>query len=191
MLTNRDKQLLKFIEKYKSISTQQAINIFFNGLKESAIRRLNQLEKSGELTHYYINKNKLYRLVGENKTISEHDNYILDFYSWIYKNEGEVIDFQTSVHCLNGLLIPDAFTKFKMKYEDEEYIINAYLEIDFTHYTDELKIKTLYQKLYNESNEYWILIVARPTKGLRINPSDFDVIYTDLKFNNLKRLIFQ
>lgn len=65
MLTNRDKQLLKFIEKYKSISTQQAINIFFNGLKESAIRRLNQLEKSGELTHYYINKNKLYRLVGE------------------------------------------------------------------------------------------------------------------------------
>ena len=83
MLTNRDKQLLKFIEKYKSISTQQAINIFFNGLRESAIRRLNQLEKSGKLTHYYINKNKLYRLVGENKTISEHDNYILDFYSWI------------------------------------------------------------------------------------------------------------
>ena len=46
MLTNRDKQLLKFIEKYKSISTQQAINIFFNCLIESAIMRLNQLENS-------------------------------------------------------------------------------------------------------------------------------------------------
>lgn len=29
MLTGRDKQLLKFIEKYGGISTQQAINIFF------------------------------------------------------------------------------------------------------------------------------------------------------------------
>ena len=46
MLTNRDKQLLKFIENYGGISTQQATNIFFDGLRESATRRLNHLLSS-------------------------------------------------------------------------------------------------------------------------------------------------
>lgn len=197
MLTNRDKQLLKFIEKYKSISTQQAINIFFNGLRESAIRRLNQLEKSGELTHYYINKNKLYRLVGENKTISEHDNYILDFYSWIYKNEGEVIYFKKNPIYLNGMLIPDALLKIKIPYENEEYIIDILLEIDYTHYTENTKF-ILYEKLYRENilkefcgeSIFPIIVIARPTQGIRYNSKNFDVIYTTLKFDNLLRMIF-
>ena len=56
MLTNRDKQLLKFIENYGGISTQQATNIFFDGLRESATRRLNHFEKLKELESYYIGK---------------------------------------------------------------------------------------------------------------------------------------
>lgn len=190
MLTSRDKQLLKFIENYGGISTQQAINIFFDGLRESATRRLNQFEKSKVLESYYIGKNKIYRLLGS-KEMKEHEKIKLDFYSWIYKNDGEVIEFQLEPKLFNGLLRPDIYTEFKMEYEGEKYIIKAYVEIDLNHYTDVDKIRTLYQKFYNENEGEWLLIIARPTRGLMFSPDDFDVLYTDIHFTNLKCLIFQ
>lgn len=190
MLTNRDKQLLKFIENYGGISTQQATNIFFDSLRESATRRLNHFEKLKELESYYIGKNKIYKLLGT-KEMKEHEKIKLDFYSWIYKNDGEVIEFQLEPKLLNGLLRPDIYTEFKMDYEGEKYLIKAYVEIDLNHYTDVDKIRTLYQKFYNENEGEWLLIIARPTRGLMFSPNDFDVLYTDIHFNNLKHLIFQ
>ena len=197
-LQNRDRQLLIFLEEHKAITTKQATNIFFDMLDKSAIRRLNQLENVGILTHYYRGKNKVYKLIDEKKELSEHDILIYDFYSWIYKNGGQVIEFKKDPHYFKGMLIPDALVKFKIPYNGINYTCFVLLEIDYTHYTSENKILTFYPKLYREqvlkeycgAAEFPFIVIARPTPGIRIQPREIEVIYTDLKFNNLLRLMW-
>ncbi|MDU2682160.1 MAG: hypothetical protein E7C50_09760, partial [Clostridium sp.] len=70
------------------------------------------------------------------------------------------------------------------------------LEVDYTHYTDNIKLSTMYEKLYNERELYEefkgtfpIVIIARPTPGIRYNSNNFEVIYTDLQYSNLERLL--
>ena len=196
-LQNRDRQLLIFLEEHKAITTKQATNIFFDMLDKSAIRRLNQLENVGILTPYYRGKNKVYKLIDEKKELSEHDILIYDFYSWIYKNGGQVIEFKKDPHYFKGMLIPDALVKFKIPYNGINYTCFVLLEIDYTHYTSENKILTFYPKLYREqvlkeycgAAEFPFIVIARPTPGIRIQPREIEVIYTDLKFNNLLRLM--
>ena len=195
-LQSRDRQVLRFLEEHRAITTQQAINIFFK--KDiSAYRRLNQLEEAGILESYTKGKNKVYKLSGETKEQSEHDLLIYDFYSWIYSKGGEVLDFKKNPHYFKNTLIPDALVKFKLPYEGQNYLCYALLEIDYTHYSSEEKIMTLYPKLYREQvlkeycglAEFPFVIVARQTKGIILRPKEIDVIYSDLKFNNLDRLL--
>ena len=195
-LQSRDRQVLRFLEEHRAITTQQAINIFFK--KDiSAYRRLNQLEDAGILEHYMIGRNKVYKLSGESRQLSCHDTLIYDFYAWIYSKNGVVLDFKKNPHYFKNQLIPDALVKFKLPYEGQNYLCYALLEIDYTHYSSEEKIMTLYPKLYREQvlkeycglAEFPFVIVARQTKGIILRPKEIDVVYSDLKFNNLDRLL--
>lgn len=62
MLTDRDKKVLSFIEKYGALTIQQASTLFFNNLNVSCTRRLLQLESQGLLKSYTrtITKEKAY-----------------------------------------------------------------------------------------------------------------------------------
>lgn len=198
MITSRDKEVFKFLEKYRAISSQQAKYIFFDGLESSSIRRLNKLEEIGALKSYAIGKNKVYSY-NEAKEISEHDLLILDFYAWIYKQGGKVIEFIKEPKYFNGLLRPDGLIKFEIPYHDKLFQICAFLEVDFKHYTENTKISTMYTKLYNEEvlkefcgdMEFPLVIIARPTPGIRYNSNLFTCIYTDLRYMDLLKLIFK
>lgn len=191
-MTARDKEVLRFIEENKAISTQQATIIFFDNLEKSAIRRLNQLEDEGILASYTIGKNKVYKYPGE-KDISRHDLYILDFYAWIYKQGGEVVEFTKTPHYFKSLLIPDALIKFKIPYKGKMPTAYVLLEIDYTHYTENTKLNTWYEKLYRDevlkdycgNAQFPFVVLARPTPGIRYNSNNFNIIYTDLKFSKL------
>ena len=195
-LQNRDRQVLRFLEEHRAITTQQAINIFFK--KDiSAYRRLNQLEEAGILQSYMRGKNKVYKLSGETKELSEHDLLIYDFYSWIYSKGGEVIEFKKNPHYFKSMLIPDAAVKFRLPYEGQVYTIYSLVEIDLNHYTDNTKMNVWYEKLYREQTlkqwcgaaEFPFIIIARPTAGIRYNSNNFNCVYCDLKFTNLDRLL--
>ena len=195
-LQSRDRQVLRFLEEHRAITTQQAINIFFK--KDiSAYRRLNQLEEAGILESYMRSKNKVYKLAGETKELSEHDLLIYDFYSWIYSKGGEVLDFKKNPHYFKNALIPDGLFKFRLPYEGQTYTCYVLLEIDLNHYTEADKIMTLYPKLYREQilkeycglAEFPFVIIARATTGIRVQPKEIDIIYSDLKFTNLDRLL--
>lgn len=196
MLTQRDKQLLIYLERNKAISTQQATNIFFEGLEKSAIRRLNQLEDLELIESYKIGTQKIYKWPGA-KELSQHDIYILDFYAWVYGSGGELIEFKKTPHYFNNLLIPDGLFKFKIPYEGHSYTIYVLLEIDYTHYTENSKLNVWYEKLYREdvlkeycgTAQFPFVIVARPTPGIRYNSKNFNIIYTDLKFSNILPLM--
>ena len=195
-LQSRDRQVLRFLEEHRAITTQQAINIFFKN-DISAYRRLNQLEEAGILESYMRSKNKVYKLAGETKELSEHDLLIYDFYSWIYSKNGVVIDFKKNPHYFKNALIPDALVKFKFPYEGQVYTIYSLLEIDLNHYTDNTKMNVWYEKLYREqvlkswcgAAEFPFIIIARPTQGIRYNSKNFNCVYCDLKFTNLDRLL--
>ena len=195
-LQSRDRQVLRFLEEHRAITTQQAINIFFK--KDiSAYRRLNQLEEAGILESYTKGKNKVYKLAGETKELSEHDLLIYDFYSWIYSKNGVVIDFKKNPHYFKNQLIPDGLFKFRLPYEGQTYTCYVLLEIDLNHYTEADKIMTLYPKLYREQilkeycglAEFPFVIIARATTGIRVQPKEIDIIYSDLKFTNVDRLL--
>lgn len=194
-LTQRDKNVIKFIEENRAITTTQATQIFFNGLTVSAIRRLNQLEDDKILESYMVGKSKVYKLP-ETKELSQHDLLILDFYAWVYANGGQVTDFKKTPRYFKGLLIPDALLKIDLPHNGDVYEVTILLEIDYTHYTPETKLNTWYEKLYREEvlksycSDFPLVIIARPTKGLRYNSKNFEVLYTDLRFTNLIQLMF-
>ncbi|WP_265976222.1 hypothetical protein, partial [Brucella intermedia] len=106
----------------------------------------------------------------------------------------DLIDIKIEPEYLKGLIRPDAYVLFR--HEDYKYI--ALLEVDYTHYTDNIKMNTLYEKLYSERENYKeffgtfpIVVIARSTKGIRYNSGNFEVIYTDLSYSNLEGLLLQ
>lgn len=191
MITNRDKEVLRWIEDYKSITLKQATALFFNNNYKSASRRMAQLEEM-EVLKSYISKAKSEKVYYQEKKVNDHRLYIYDYLKELKKLNCDLLDIKIEPSFLKGNIKPDAYVVFK--YGEYKYI--TLLEVDYTHYTDNTKLNTLYEKLYIERDEYKefmgtfpILVIARPTKGIRYNSSNFCIIYTDLLYYNLKTLL--
>lgn len=187
MLTDRDLEILEWIDKYKAISVEQARYIFFKGSYEAARRRLSILEKD-KIIKSYISRTTKQKVYYIDKKISDHDLYILDYLKELKKLNCEIIDIKLKPQYLDGLIVPDAFVKFKYS----KYTFNTLLEVDFAHPTEELKLNTLYEKLAKECNRYsefnnrsFILVNTKPVIQTVYNSKNYDSIYTDLKYTNL------
>ena len=115
------------------------------------------------------------------------------FFNGVYES-AKIRNIKIQPRYLNDGLRPDAFIEFQ--YENDVYFI--LLEIDYTHYTSNMKMQ-LYEMLYNRQElqkecygTFPIVIITRPHLNcIRYNSNNFDIIYTDLKFSNLDRLLFQ
>jgi len=191
VLTERDRDVLKWIENYKAITLKQANTLFFNNYK-SCSRRLKQLEEEEKILKSYqnsITKEKVYYV--ENK-ISAHDLFIYDFYAKLVQEGAKIRKFKKQPQYLSGLIRPDGF--FEFEYEGNLYFI--LLEIDLTHFTSTSKFG-LYEKLFKENeiqkecyNTFPIVTVIRPTNNdIRYNSNNFEVVYLDFKFTNFRQLI--
>ncbi|NFO32002.1 hypothetical protein FDB41_15645 [Clostridium botulinum] len=192
MLTERDRQVLKWIEDYKSISVPQATELFFNGTYESCRRRLKQLEDM-ELLKSYISQFSREKVYYQEKKLKDHELLVYDFLKVIKKEGAEIKTIKIQPQYLKGLIRPDAYIEFV--YKNSLYFI--ILEVDYTHYTSNIKMQ-LYEKLYREGTlqkqcygTFPIVIISRPSlNDVRYNSSNFDVIYTDLHYNNLHSFLF-
>ncbi|NFI81495.1 hypothetical protein FDA42_12650 [Clostridium botulinum] len=192
MLTERDRQVLKWIEDYKAISVLQATELFFNGTYESCRRRLKQLEDM-ELLKSYISQFSREKVYYQEKKLKDHELLVYDFLKVVKKRGGEIRQIKLQPQYLKGLIRPDAYIEFTL--ENNLYFI--ILEVDYTHYTSNIKMQ-LYEKLYREGTlqkqcygTFPIVIISRPSlNDVRYNSSNFDVIYTDLHYNNLHSFLF-
>lgn len=192
MLMQRDKLILKHIEQYRGITIKQAQYLFFNKSYENARRRLSDLEnKMGLVKSYKSNysKEKVFIL---DKKISDHDLITLDYLKFLAANECEILEVKMQPKYLKGIIRADAFVIFKK----DGYKYFTILEVDYTHYTENTKFQ-LYEKLYRDKEleakcegTFPILIVARPTPGVRYNSKNFEIIYTDLNYDNLSTHLF-
>lgn len=193
MITDRDKEVLKWIEGYKAITLRQATELFFKGNYKGASRRMVQLEDMGVLKSY-ISKAKKEKVYYQEKEVNDHRLYIYDYLKELKRLGCKLIDVKIEPIYLDGLIRPDAYVLFR--YEDYKYI--TLLEVDYTHYTDNIKMNTLYEKLYSERGNYKeffgtfpMIVISRPSKGIRYNSSNFEVIYTDLSYSKLEQLLLQ
>lgn len=192
MLTERDRQVLRWIEDYKAISVPQATELFFNGIYESCRRRLKQLEDM-ELLKSYISQFSREKIYYQEKKLKDHELLVYDFLKVIKKEGAEIKSIKIQPQYLKGLIRSDAY--IECIYEKNLYFI--ILEVDYTHYTSNIKMQ-LYEKLYKEGTlqkqcygTFPIVIISRPTlNDVRYNSSNFDVIYTDLHYNNLQSFLF-
>lgn len=158
-----DKDLLKFIENFKSITVKQAEIMFYKN-NNNARRRLKELEQQGILKSYKYNKTSLAYTFKEFKEISEHDTIRNDFVAQLVVQGSTIIDFKLTPRLLNGMIIPDLF----IKYSYQSNIYTSYVEVDLTHFTNDSKI-TLYNKLH-EKEEFNLFILRDSVPKFRILP---------------------
>ncbi len=151
IITDRDKEILKFIENYGAISIKQCNKLFIKS-ETNCKKRLKQLEEAGKLKSYIIGgtRQKGYYV---NKPKTLHDIYVIDVYVKLVELGATILNFkQTPYLKINSrTIVPDGY----ISYELNEKKKNLYIEIDYTHFTGQDKIN-LYEKL---EGDFDLLIV--------------------------------
>lgn len=158
-----DKQILKFIENFKSITVKQAEIMFYKN-NNNARRRLKELEEQGILKSYKYNKSALAYTYKEFKEISEHDTIRNDFVAQLVSQGSTINSFKLTPRVLNGMVIPDLY----IEYTYQNSIYKSYVEVDLTHFTGDSKI-TLYNKL-KEKEDFNLFILRDSVPKFRILP---------------------
>lgn len=145
-ITDKDHQVLLFVEKYGSITISQTQKMYYNTQKygyDIARRRLKKLVDYGKLKvarDPYGNENVYYM----DKKLSYHDLLVLSYYAELKSIGAEIKCFKPKIEWLNGNLISDAYCV----YEIEDNIYFDIVEVVRTHGVNKEK----YYKLY-KSNE--------------------------------------
>lgn len=113
MITQRDREILKFVDEYGYITIEQAKVLFFNDKNlgtgyEMARRRLSMLVKAGELKSGKIqtnNKNVYYKGIKP----SYHNITIIDCLCKLVEVGAKIIRFEKNKSWLDDLIISDAY----------------------------------------------------------------------------------
>lgn len=191
MLTQRDKDILIYLEKYHAISIKQAYRMFYYDTKtgyDVARKRLRQLEKMG-LMKSYINITTNEKVYFTDRKCSAHDLYVMDFYSMLFTYDCQDIKITTTPRYLNGLLIPDALISFK----HNNFLYYILLECDFTHNTDLSKFQK-YEKLYKDGvlqqslGTFPLLVIMRLNNDLIYESVNFDIINLSFQLDNFEKI---
>lgn len=201
MLSQKDKDILIHLEKYKVITIKQCQRIFFNDADKKlgydyARKKLKQLEDKELIKSYQnsITEEKVYYVQDK---ISAHDIFKLDFYSKLCEFNCKNIEVNLYPSYLKDLIRPDAFFKFVREndytHEDELHLI--LLEVDLTHFTSLTKFK-MYEKLYKEEeiqNQYYGIfpeIVVIGVNTIKYQPlHKIQIEYLDFNLSNFNIIL--
>lgn len=160
--------VFRYLEEYKFITLDEAAILFFKGHKGNCSRRFKKLMENKKVYASYsymdflAHQRKVFTLE-KTKQISTHKIIIMDFYSWIIKNGGEIVKYELERPIRYGQLIPDAVAVFRLKGN----IYHVFLEVDHTHYTSFAKLNryenAAYTKFLKEAIgvDKFIVIIAR------------------------------
>lgn len=189
MITKRDKQILRWVEKYKSITIYQCSTIFFNNNKmayDQARKRLRYLNQEGLLkrfrkdprseTVYYIDRK-----------LRIHDLKIMDMIAYLYELN------LTNIYTQNDIHINENLTYIIDTTVDIDYKYPIMVEVDYTHYTNWRKIRQLIYYLENKHKElsYTFLIVRETFYEIKAKNvgKQSRVIFVPWDFNKDSKLI--
>lgn len=199
-LTKRDKEILRFIDQYKSITINQASKIFFGNCKQSyqqARKRLKLLSNNKYIQRYRkdMKSECIYFL---QEKLSIHDLKILDVYAKLLNLGADIEYLKTKYtiptpHGKKAYREADALIEFTYK----KYFYPLLVEIDYTHFTSKKKLLDIYnsnhfQERYNQydNNIFPTVLILRPV--IPTNPvsfSMFDVYFAPFELTNLAQIL--
>lgn len=182
MITQRDKQVLKFIELYGGITINQCAKIFFREAKHNYDLARKRMRKIMEMTdlHYFTNKLTGERVYCETKKLTPHAVYVLDVLASFIQSGATILEFKKEPQWLEGKYRSDAF--FKFEYKDVVRI--ACLEVDVTHTTDMGKYEEIYDNGYfqEEYGTFPVVIVIGDILTEYEN-DNFEAVFLDYNLN--------
>ncbi|MEG0133429.1 MAG: hypothetical protein RR891_10740 [Clostridium sp.] len=173
-----DLNMLNLLESIGTISIKQVSDLWYKNYNSSA-RRLSKLEKMELISSYYDRRTleKIYYL-SDGKPISEHNQIINNYIINLMIRGYEIIGFSKTTSFLSDKLRPDLYIKYRLN--DKEY--TSFLEVDYTHMTDDYKIKK-YEELYADRIKQigckFNLIIAKDTT-LNVNSRIIDITHVNL-----------
>lgn len=194
-LTNRDKEIFKFIEQYGSITINQCSKIFFSKCKQNyyqARKRLKLLSDNKYLKRYRkdMRSEAVYYL---DKKLSAHDLKVLDIYAELINQGAEIKYFKREY------AIPTKNKEYRadglIECIKDGYFYPILVEIDYTHFTSNKKLLDIYssnyfQKKYKDLDEdiFPTVLIVRPFISSYNNNLPFNIIYTTMCINNINTL---
>lgn len=183
MLVQRDKNILRYLEEYHSITIAQCGQIFFNEsihYYDLARKRLKIIEDMGLIKHYTnrVTKEKVYYI---EKKLSPHDLYLMNFYASLKFHKIEISEFIKECKFQEGKIRADGFFRFKCGGYERIVIV----EVDMTHSTNIKKYEELYDTKEPQTRYgAFPLVVIIGGLGNRTYKTDkFDIEYLDYKLS--------
>ena len=188
-LTKRDREILLFIEKYKSITIKQCSKIFFTTNKYSYYQARKRLKLlcDNKLLKRYREDMRSETVYYSEKKLSYHDIKVIDIYAELVSKGCTIKDFKQEY------IIPVSDSKDYradglIEFEYQGYFYPLLIEIDYTHLTGEKKLMDIYnsgyfQNKYKEldSDIFPTVIIARPIcPSIDVSIYPFVCIYVDM-----------
>jgi len=189
----RDKDILKFIEKYGSINKIICGNLYFSKNKDryySASRRLKILYRNKFLKKY---KKDMYEDIiyyRDKKPLKAHDIKLLEVYSYLHTlGNIKLFERENVVQCGNKKRKNDGLIEIAIRKGRYEYTYPLIIEIDMTHDTNFDKINDIYNSgQYQDKYDIMpmMLIVKRDDFQKKIYHDNVNIKYLPWKLNGIE-----
>lgn len=196
ILTKRDKEILKFIESYGSITINQCSKIFFGHCKQNYYqtrKRLKLLADNGYLKRYRKDM-RTETVYYQEKKLSFHDLKVLDVYAYV-KSVGADITFfkqEYSITLKDKEYRADGF----LECLKDNYFFPIIIESDISHLTGEKKLMDIYNSGYfqdkykdMEDDIFPTVVIVRPViPSIDVSHLPYSVLYADYCMYQLSNL---
>ncbi|MBM7869259.1 hypothetical protein JOC70_000728 [Clostridium pascui] len=188
MMTDRDNNIIQFINTFDGLTINQCAKLFFNNAKygkDLARKRLKKLADKDVLKYEndWATNQRVYFI---KRKPSSHSIILLNFYSELIRAGSEILEF-TKEYKIENICRPDAFLIFK--YNNKGKMV--FVEVDMQHKTDLSK----YQKLYDtelfqrEYNTFPEVIIISSTNSYEAKGYNFSIKILDYSLKQLKEKI--
>ncbi len=192
MITDRDIQILNFLDKVRLATKEQIHELFFYNVSDKVTyRRLNKLSDEDFIkrSYYNLGKNKnvyVYYLDKKpSKKLIKHDLYITDLIVYLIKLQYEIVEFEKSP--VIGRVIPDAYIKIRKEGKSK----NLLLEVQLSN-NDCLSKYYNFKDVVLENTNWNImprLLILSDLSIKKIELIDIKTIYCDLNMKGLGDLL--
>lgn len=195
-MNDKAKDILAFLEKYKAISVNQCMWMFFQDGDPSyrhdrSQKKLRQMENYELIKSYTnaLNGQKIYYV--DNK-LSAHDLYVNDFFAKLAEMGCTDMRMETQPRFLKGMIRPDALIRVAF----QGYVYFLLLEVDLTHFTGMSKMQE-YERLFQTGEVQAKCYGKSPTivivgvNTLQYQSKNLDVVYLPFDMNGIEKLFLK
>jgi hypothetical protein len=185
-VTKKDREILKFVEKYGSLSINQAAHMFFPQNQHSykySLVKLKQLRDRELINaiHDPILDEHLYYF---DKPPTAHSNALLNFYSNMIRFKRRITSFEREKQFDNGKVRADDFIVWDGEYGTQI----AILEVDLYHNTDIKKYERIYDDVVDTYGDFPYLIILS-LMPRSVTSDKITIINMDLKCSDFMQKV--